>query len=306
MRPSPRKTLTTALLASASVMALSIGSAQAGAYVGEHTVNPFVFGDKEVVFTTCDDFCGTIGVTAIEDDPVGFRLMFPAPEPIPDLDPPNDSYIAGNVGSFASGVLAPGGVDSSALAPISATIGFTVTVTNPLFKIIGAQLAADAGVMASYSYTANGEEGGGDTGTASATGEIDIELTGTDNPLMIDLGALAMMQDGPFDDGVGASGLASTDMGASTTDPADIEMVMDALAPASTYSFDLDWRLAANAICDLGDLRDINGPPTCEATAFAGISHIDIRFKQVPEPGALGLMGLGVAGLGLARRRKRA
>ena len=270
------------LLATASAMALSIGTAEANAiHVDTYTSpsNPFFFagGEKKVWFDTsgCDD-CGNAILTALGGPDFGFRIEF--------LTPTTESVqtsVSGNASAF--------GFEDRLL-------GINVMTNDPLMRIVGVTLAAEAGVIASYDYDANGETDSGnpDAGSADASGGIDLDLF--DGIVLADLNDI-------FDDDVGADDLLFDDDDDSTDTTGIGGPVMGSLSPAVMQTMALRWSLAAGAACDIRGL----GLATCDAEASAFINYVDIRFKQtrVPEPGTIGLLGAGLAGLSWMFRRRR-
>lgn len=288
------------LLYSTSAMALSIGAANAGVSLNEHEIgdnNPLMImgtdDTKKVEFDLSNCvLCGGLSPIKLEDgSDIGFRIDF--------------SSSLATVATDSSGL--PFGTPDAIPSTNSGSLSFSV-MAGPGFKIIGAILSADAGVMSSYTYEAMGEESGSGTATASATGDIDLGLTALED------GTFGISFDDVFDvnsithpDST-ASGLDTEMMETFSADTTGSETDMDDLAPLTMYNFTLAWDLTTATTCS-ETFSSITSPAICVADSRAELNSIDIRFKQmrmdIPEPASLALFGLGLAGLGALQRRRR-
>ena len=269
------------LLGTASAMALSIGTAEATMAVTDYNSPNMQFffanDEKKVWFDASEcDGCGSATLSPLGGPDFGFRISF------------------GPTENIEAGVTAVIGTSISQSDSTTQSLLINVMTNDPLMRIVGATLGAQAGVSASYDYQANGEDGSRGFGSAGASGDIDLDLFN---------GSVIADLDGIFDASVSAFDLQTSDdtQVAGTTSVGG--PVSGALAPSVMQTMTLRWSLSVMAECDTIDV----GRARCDADAMAFIDYVDIRFIQerIPEPGTIGLLGAGLAGLSWMFRRRR-
>lgn len=134
-----------------------------------------------------------------------------------------------------------------------------------------------------------------------------IEATATDGPLVLELGFF-----GDADEGWTALGASTNPAGGSAVPQATILGTFNVqLSIGKNALFGDNIQVAAGCltiVCGGDGLIDVNGSGgvtgTLGSTSFYDIfDNVDLVFIPVPEPGILGLMGVGLLSLAAIRRR---
>jgi hypothetical protein len=178
-------------------------------------------------------------------------------------------------------------------------VGGTTTLTADDIAIVITAIEGGGVTPAFFNMTAT------NIGDAVASdGDITQSFSGSFTVTSLAGGAGTNYLSGSFTDGVFGSGTGLTLTGSTATPGEDVTFFVGAGSPITSLGLERAISLSFTAVSPSAAICNPADPTLCSFVSNIS-GNMSANVRDIPEPGSLALLGLGLAGLGFFGRRKQ-